>query len=48
VRPDTRNRLEVLKCRRQGQHSIRTTDQHRVCFRWPAGGAEDVEIVDYH
>ena len=23
-------------------------DQYRVCFRWTAGGAEDVEIVDYH
>jgi addiction module HigA family antidote len=22
--------------------------QYRVCFRWTAGGAEDVEIVDYH
>ena len=20
----------------------------RVCFRWTAAGAEDVEIVDYH
>jgi proteic killer suppression protein len=23
-------------------------DQFRVCFRWTAAGAEDVEIVDYH
>jgi proteic killer suppression protein len=23
-------------------------DQYRVCFRWTAAGAEDVEIVDYH
>ena len=42
------NRLEALKGDRAGQHSIRINDQYRVCFRWTAGGAEDVEIVDYH
>ena len=42
------NRLEALKGDRLGQHSIRINDQWRVCFRWTAGGAEDVEIVDYH
>ena len=42
------NRLEALKGDRAGQHSIRVNDQWRVCFRWTAGGAEDVEIVDYH
>ncbi len=42
------NRLEVLKGDRAGQHSIRVNDQFRVCFRWTATGAEDVEIVDYH
>jgi proteic killer suppression protein len=42
------NRLEPLKGDRAGQHSIRVNDQYRVCFRWTAGGAEDVEIVDYH
>jgi len=42
------NRLETLKGDRAGQHSIRINDQYRVCFRWSAGGAEDVEIVDYH
>ena len=43
------NRLEALKgARRAGQHSIRINDQWRVCFRWTAAGAEDVEIVDYH
>jgi len=42
------NRLEPLKGGRAGQHSIRINDQYRVCFRWTAGGAEDVEIVDYH
>lgn len=42
------NRLEALKGARKGQHSIRINDQWRVCFRWSADGANDVEIVDYH
>ena len=42
------NRLEALKGDRFGQHSIRINNQWRVCFRWEEGGAEDVEIVDYH
>ena len=42
------NRLEALRGDRAGQHSIRVNDQFRVCFRWARGGAEDVEIVDYH
>jgi proteic killer suppression protein len=42
------NRLEPLKGARAGQYSIRVNDQYRVCFRWTAAGAEDVEIVDYH
>lgn len=42
------NRLEALRRDRAGQHSIRVNDKYRVCFRWTAAGAEDVEIVDYH
>ena len=42
------NRLERLKGKRAGQYSIRINDQFRVCFRWTAAGARDVEIVDYH
>lgn len=42
------NQLEALKGNRAGQYSIRVNDQFRVCFRWTAAGAEDVEIVDYH
>jgi proteic killer suppression protein len=42
------NRLEALRRNRSGQHSIRINDQWRVCFRWTDGGAENVEIVDYH
>ncbi len=42
------NRLEALTGDRNGQYSIRINDQYRICFRWIDGGAEDVEIVDYH
>jgi toxin HigB-1 len=42
------NRLEPLKRDRAGQWSIRINDQWRICFRWTPGGAEAVEIVDYH
>lgn len=42
------NRLEALRADRVGQHSIRINDQWRICFRWADGGAEHVEIVDYH
>jgi len=42
------NSLEALKGNRAGQHSIRINDQWRLCFRWTASGAKDVEIVDYH
>jgi proteic killer suppression protein len=42
------NRLEALSGDRDGQHSIRINDQWRICFRWSDGGADDVEIVDYH
>lgn len=42
------NRLEALKGDRQGRYSIRINDQWRICFVWEDGGAEEVEIVDYH
>ena len=48
LRVPPRNRLEALSGDRAGQHSIRTNDQWRICFRWVEGRAEDVEIVDYH
>ena len=48
LRSPTGNRLEALQGRRAGQYSIRVNDQFRLCFRWTATGAEDVEIVDYH
>jgi proteic killer suppression protein len=46
VPPD--NRLEALKGRRRGQHSIRINDQWRICLVWREGHAHEVEIVDYH
>lgn len=42
------NRLEKLSGDRAGQYSIRINDQFRVCFIWIDGGADDVEITDYH
>jgi len=42
------NRLEPLKGDRIGQHSIRINDQYRICFRWEAGYAHEIEITDYH
>jgi proteic killer suppression protein len=42
------NRLEKLRGERKGQYSIRINEQWRLCFRWDAGNAYDVEIADYH
>ena len=42
------NRLEKLKGKRTGQHSIRVNEQWRICFVWKCGDAYDAEIVDYH
>jgi toxin HigB-1 len=42
------NQLEALKHDRKGQHAIRVNEQYRVCFVWRDGGADEVEIVDYH
>lgn len=42
------NRLELLKGKLRGKHSIRINDQYRIVFRWTNQGAEEVEIIDYH
>ena len=42
------NRLEVLKGKLAGYHSIRINDQYRIVFRWSGGNAADVKITDYH
>ena len=48
LRVPSGNRLEKLQPPREGQHSIRVNDQYRICFTWINGGADDVELVDYH
>ena len=42
------NRLETLKGKLVGCHSIRINDQWRIVFRWQSGNALDVQVVDYH
>lgn len=42
------NRLEKLGGDLIGFHSIRINQQWRLIFKWVDGGAESVEIVDYH
>ena len=42
------NRLESLKGKWKGFHSIRINDQWRVVFRWKGGNALDVRVLDYH
>jgi proteic killer suppression protein len=42
------NRLHGLKDDRAGQHSISINMQWRICFVWRDGGADGVEITDYH
>ncbi|AXE39409.1 type II toxin-antitoxin system RelE/ParE family toxin [Acidipropionibacterium virtanenii] len=48
LRIPPRNRLERLVGDRRGQYSVRVNAQWRLCFVWREGGAEDVELVDYH
>ncbi len=42
------NRLEPLHKEREGQHSIRISDQWRLCFVWRDGDAYDVEITKHY
>ncbi|MBM4168988.1 MAG: plasmid maintenance system killer protein [Ignavibacteria bacterium] len=42
------NRLEALRGKWLGHHSIRINDQYRIVFRWIDGHAKDVLITDYH
>ena len=48
LRVPSGNRLERLKGDRKDFHSIKINDEWRVVFRWAAGNAFDVQIVDYH
>ena len=42
------NRLEKLRGDLKEHYSIRINDQWRVVFRWEAGHAHGVRIIDYH
>lgn len=42
------NRLEALKGKLKGLHSIRINRQWRICFAWDSGNVSRVKIVDYH
>lgn len=42
------NRLEKLSGDLKSFYSIRINDQWRVIFKWNAGNASEVEILDYH
>ena len=42
------NRLEALKSKWSGYHSIRINDRYRIVFQWIDGNAKNVEITDYH
>ncbi len=48
LRKPPSNRLHALTDDRVGQHSISINMQWRICFVWHDGGAERVEIADYH
>ena len=48
LREPPNNKLEKLGKDRVGQHAIRINEQFRVCFVWTDGGAEQVEVTDYH
>lgn len=42
------NRLEKLSGNLKDFYSIRINNQWRIIFKWNAGNASQVEIIDYH
>ena len=42
------NRLEKLLGKAKDFYSIRINDQWRIVFKWNAGNASEIEILDYH
>jgi proteic killer suppression protein len=42
------NRLELLRGKWRGCHSIRVNQQWRVVFHWSEGQAHEVRLIDYH
>lgn len=39
---------ELTEEQRAGKHCVRVNHQGRLCFRWSAGHAHEVEILGYH
>jgi proteic killer suppression protein len=42
------NRLEQLRGDLEGFYSIRVNDQYRIIFKFGAGNASNVRLIDYH
>ena len=42
------NRLEQLRGDLAGFYSIRVNDQFRIIFKFEAGNASHVQLIDYH
>lgn len=42
------NRLETLRGKWKGYHSIRINKQYRIVFIWEKRNAYEVGIIDYH
>jgi proteic killer suppression protein len=42
------NRLEQLHGDLAGFYSIRVNDQYRIIFKFQAGNASHVQLIDYH
>lgn len=42
------NRLHELERDLKGYYSIAVNEQWRICFRFTAGDAYDVQLTDYH
>ena len=48
LRSPPSNRLEALRGDLTGFYNIRVNDQWRVIFKWSAGEASEVQLIDYH
>jgi proteic killer suppression protein len=42
------NKLEKLSGKMSDFYSIRINERWRIVFKWDAGNADDVTIMDYH
>jgi len=47
LRAPPANHLKALKGELRGFHSVRINDQWPLVFRWTAGHAQDVAVLDY-